>query len=77
MGETGNRCLGVAECTVSSLATVRGPGEWALSLLVLTIEAAGEGGSQCKQLSSHTGVPARRLSRDSTAADVRLSSSCF
>ena len=43
------------------------------SLLLLTTEEAGEGGRHCEQFSSMTGVPALKLNRDSTAADVLLS----
>lgn len=67
---------GEERSTISSLTTCMG--EWPALSLLLTDEA-GEGGRHCEQLSSRTGVPARKLSSDSTAADVRLSRSpsCF
>ncbi len=70
---------GGREDTISSRTACIGDKLLLLSLLLLITELAGEGGRHCVQLlvvSSLTGVPARRLKRDSTAADVRLST-CF
>ena len=64
--------------TISSPSTCMGPGEDPtlpdlLLLLLLTTEEAGEGGRHWEQVSSPTGVPALKLSRDSTAAEVLVS----
>ena len=66
--------------TTSSLSTCMETGDGLeslllllLLLLLLTTDEAGEGGRHWEQFSSLTGVPARRLKSDSTAADVLLS----